>query len=262
MKNVLSIAGVDPSGGAGLLADLKVFIAHEVYAMGVVTATTAQNTKGIFGMELVSTDMIEKGIKAIFDDIKVDAIKIGVVPSVDIIKTVSNTLKEIKDLPPVVLDPVMACKNGDIWLEGESKKGIVEYLFPISTIITPNKFEAQEILNTKINSKDDMKDACKKLLEFGVKAVFLKGGEIDGKSLDLFYDGDEFEFLESPRLDTNSTHGSGCSLSSAIASNLANGESLKKSCKNAKKYVYKAISTAPTIGGGCNPINHFHSFYK
>lgn len=265
MKNVLSIAGVDPSGGAGLIADLKVFIANQTYAMGVVTATTAQNTQGIYGMDLVDTKIIADGIKAIFDDIKVSAVKIGVVPSVDIIKTVALSLQNLKDsgkLPAVVLDPVMACKNGDIWLEDDSKKAIVEYLFPLATIITPNRFEASEITGIKVNCVNSAKQAAKELLKLGTKAVFLKLGDIDGKSVDIFYDGDEFLELTTKRLDTNSTHGSGCSLSSAIAANLANGLSLKDAVKNAQEYVFEAIKTAPLIGSGCNPVNHFYNFYK
>ena len=146
MKHVLSIAGVDPSGGAGVIADLKVFAAHGVYAMGAITALTAQNTKGIFDMRLVECDLIAKQIEAIFDDIRVDAVKIGVVPSEQIIKTVAATLRKVSNLPPVVLDPVMSCKNGDIWLEGAAKDAIVSELFPLSTVITPNKFEAREIV--------------------------------------------------------------------------------------------------------------------
>lgn len=265
MKNVLSIAGVDPSGGAGLIADLKVFIAHNTYAMGVITATTAQNTQGIYGMDLVDTKIISDGIKAIFDDIDVSAIKIGVVPSVDIIKTVAFALQSIKDsgkLPPVVLDPVMACKNGDIWLEGDSKKAIVEYLFPLSTIITPNRFEASEITGIKVDSIESGKKAAKNLLDIGTKAVFLKLGDINGESVDIFYDGKEFLELSNKRLNTTSTHGSGCSLSSAIAANLANGLALKDAVKKSHEYIFEAIKTAPVIGSGCNPVNHFHNFYN
>jgi len=261
MKKALSIAGVDPSGGAGLLADVKVFIAHKVFAMGVVTATTAQNTKGLFGMQLVEPKMINDGIAAIFDDIEVDAIKIGVVPSVEIIKTVANALKSQPNLPPIVLDPVMSCKNGDIWLEGESKTAIVEHLFPLATVITPNRFEAKEITGIEIKSKADIKAVCEKLLEFGPKAVFLKAGEFDGNSVDAFYDGQNFVLLDGrKRIETNSTHGSGCSLSSAIASNLANGEPLFEAVKKAQIYVYEAIANSETIGHGCNPINHFYAF--
>ena len=196
MKNALSIAGVDPSGGAGVLADIKVFIAHGVYAMGAITAVTAQNTKGIFGMQLVDTKLIEDQIRAIFDDIRVDVIKIGVVPSVEIIKSVAKTLREIKNLPPVVLDPVMSCKNGDIWLEGAAKDAIVEELFPHASVITPNIFEAREILKRELKGESELKEACKDLLKFGTKSVYLKCGEIEGKSLDIFYDGKEYEILE------------------------------------------------------------------
>ncbi|MCR4942532.1 MAG: bifunctional hydroxymethylpyrimidine kinase/phosphomethylpyrimidine kinase [Campylobacter sp.] len=258
MKTALSIAGLDPSGGAGLLADIKVFVAHGVYAMGVLTATTSQNTKGLYGMELISPEMISNGIKAIFDDIKVNAIKIGVVPSVDIIKAVADSLKALPECPEVVLDPVMSCKNGDIWLEGESKKAIVEHLFPLASIITPNRFEAKEITGISINSLDDAKKACEKLLSYGTKAVYLKAGDINGVSLDLFYDGKNFVLLdECERLETIHTHGSGCSLSSAIAANIAKGDSYIEAVKKAKNYIFKAIKNAEIIGGGCNPINHF-----
>lgn len=258
MKKALSIAGVDPSGGAGSIADLKVFIAHNVYAMGVITAVTAQNTKGLFGLMPIDTNLIKEQIKAIFDDIKVDIIKIGVVPSVEIIQTVANTLKEIPNLPPVVLDPVMSCKNGDIWLEGKSKEAIVKEIFPLSYIITPNLFEAQEILGRKLVSEDDFKKACIDLRKLGPKNIYLKAGNVNGVSLDVFYDGKDFELLENPRLDTTSTHGSGCSLSSAIASNLANKQDIKTAVKNAQKYVFNAIKNAYKVGDGCNPINHFY----
>lgn len=258
MKNVLSIAGVDPSGGAGIIADLKVFIAHDVFAMGVVTATTAQNTKGLFGMQLIDTKMIEDGIKKIFDDIRVDAIKIGVVPSSEIIKCVAQTLKNIPNLPPVVLDPVMSCKNGDIWLEENSQKTLIKELFPLAYVITPNLYEAQQILQSKFHTRDDFKFACKKLIEFGSKNVYLKAGNVDGISLDLLYDGDDFVFLEEKRISSNHTHGTGCSLSSAIASNLANGSDIKEACLKAKQYITGAISHPMMIGHGCNPIDHFY----
>jgi len=249
MKNALSIAGVDPSGGAGVLADIKVFIAHGVYAMGAITAVTAQNTKGIFGMQLVEPKLIEDQIKAIF-----------VVPSVEIIKSVAKTLREIKNLPPVVLDPVMSCKNGDIWLEGAAKDAIVEELFPLASVITPNIFEAREILKRELNGESELKEACKDLLKFDTKSVYLKCGEIEGKSLDIFYDGSEYEIFSDKRIKTTATHGSGCSLSSAIASNLANGHSLKESVKNAHDYIFNAIKNAVIIGGGQNPVNHFYKF--
>ena len=182
MKNALSIAGVDPSGGAGVLADIKVFIAHGVYAMGAITAVTAQNTKGIFGMQLVESKLIEDQIRAIFDDIRVDVIKIGVVPSVEIIKSVAKTLREIKNLPPVVLDPVMSCKNGDIWLEGTAKDAIVEELFPLASVITPNIFEAREILKRELKGESELKEACR-AKGFDVKVVSGEGNELFSDSL-------------------------------------------------------------------------------
>ena len=165
----------------------------------------------------------------------------------------------LSDIPSVVLDPVMSCKNGDIWLEGAAKDAIVSELFPLSTVITPNKFEAREIVKREPKGKDEFKQACKELLKTGAKSVYLKCGDVGGVSLDLFYDGAEFTEFEQERIDTSSTHGSGCSLSSAIASNLALGFSLRESAQRANKYVYKAIKAAFAVGSGCNPINHFHN---
>ena len=265
MKTALSIAGVDPSGGAGIFADTNVFIAHKVYAMGVITATTAQNTKGIFGMQLINPKMISDGINAIFDDIKVDVIKIGVVPSVDIIKSVANTLRNLPKCPPIILDPVISCKNDDgnmsIWLEKEGIDAILEYLFPLASVITPNKIEAQVFSGIDIKTRDDAKLACEKLLNFKAKSVCLKAGEMKGKSVDLFYDGTNFVVLDKlDRLNTIHTHGSGCSLSSAIASNIANEDNYIDAVKKAKDYVFEGIKSAKIIGQGHNPINHFHNF--
>lgn len=262
MKKALSIAGVDPSGGAGIIADLKVFIAHNVYAMGVVTAVTAQNTKGLYGFESVSTNLIKKQIEAIFDDVDVDIIKIGMTSSVEIIEIIANTLKDIKNLPKVVLDPVMSCKNGDILLESSSKFALLKELFPLAYIITPNLYEAQEILGKKLSTIDDFKNACKELLSYGCKNVYFKAGNVNGVSLDIFYDGLNFEFFEAKRLDTTSTHGTGCSLSSAIAANLANDQDLKTAVKNAKEYVFNGIKNSFHVGNGCNPIHHFYEFNK
>ncbi|WP_297574472.1 bifunctional hydroxymethylpyrimidine kinase/phosphomethylpyrimidine kinase [uncultured Campylobacter sp.] len=262
MRHALSIAGVDPSGGAGVIADLKVFIAHNIYAMGAITAVTAQNTQGIFGMELISGSLIKEQIDKIFEDIRVDVIKIGVLPSAEIIKAVANSLREKTELPPVVLDPVMGCKNGNIWLETEAKSAIVKELFPLATVITPNIHEAREILKKEIKSKDELKEACKRLLDYGSKSVYLKAGEFDGISLDLFYDGKEFVEFKDKRLNTTSTHGSGCSLSSAIAANLANGKSLIDAVSAANEYIFLAIKNAFLVGKGCNPVNHFFKFHN
>ena len=154
----------------------------------------------------------------------------------------------------------MSCKNGDIWLEGTSKDAIVEELFPLASVITPNIFEAREILKRELKGESELKEACKELLKFGTKSVYLKCGEIEGKSLDIFYDGKEYEIFSDERIKTTATHGSGCSLSSAIASNLANGHSLKESVKNAHDYIFNAIKNAVIIGGGQNPVNHFYKF--
>lgn len=262
MKTALTIAGSDSSGGAGIQADIKSMSANGVFAMSVITAITAQNTMGVFGIENISPEMIKSQIRVIFEDIKVDAIKIGMVSEVVSIQAISEALKEVKDLPPIVLDPVMVSTSGYKLLSDNAKETLIRELFPLSTLITPNLPEVEEILGIKINNLDDMKEAALKLRELGANYVLIKGGHLQDDATDVLYDGEKFIYLKEEKIYTENTHGTGCTLSSAIAANLAKGMDIEKAVAEGKKYITGAIRYGFKLGQGVGPTNHFYKFYK
>lgn len=262
MKNALTIAGSDSCGGAGIQADIKSISANGVYAMSVITAITAQNTMGVVDIEDVSAKMIKAQIKAIFDDIKVDAIKIGMVSKIESIKAIGESLRKITDLPQVVLDPVMISKSGFRLLSDDAKETLVKELFPLSTLITPNLPEAEEILGIKITNLEEMKEAAIKLIALGAKAVLVKGGHLEDEATDLLYDGNKFTYFKQQRINTKHTHGTGCTLSSAIAASLAKGMTIEESVTEGKKYITMAIEHGFKLGNGVGPTNHFYELYN
>lgn len=262
MKTALTIAGSDSSGGAGIQADIKSMSANGVYAMSVITAITAQNTMGVFDIQDVSPEMIEKQIEVIFDDIKVDAVKIGMVSKIESIKAISRSLRRIDNLPKIVLDPVMVSTSGYKLLSDDAKDTLIKELFPLATLITPNILEAEEILGIKIDNIDDMKEAATRLNELGSKAVLVKGGHLKGEATDLLYDGVEFTYFKQERINTKNTHGTGCTLSSAIAANLAKGMTMKEAVSIGKEYITKAIENSFELGKGAGPTNHFYKLYN
>ncbi|MBY7025484.1 MULTISPECIES: bifunctional hydroxymethylpyrimidine kinase/phosphomethylpyrimidine kinase [Clostridium] len=261
MFKALTIAGSDSCGGAGIQADLKSFSANGVYGMSVITAITAQNTMGVFGIQDINPEIIESQIDVIFDDIIVDAVKIGMVSKIESIKAISNGLKKVQNLPKVVLDPVMISKSGFNLLSPDAKDALIEELFPLATLITPNLPEAEEILGMKINNLNEMKEAAKKLQELGPKYVLVKGGHLKDDATDLLLYEDEFICLPQKRINTIHTHGTGCTLSSAIAANLAKGLDIKESVIKAKEYITGAIENGFSIGKGVGPTHHFYKFY-
>lgn len=267
MKKVLTIAGSDSCGGAGIQADLKTFSANHVYGMSVITAITAQNTKGVFKVQDVDEEIIKAQIDAIFTDIEVDAVKIGMVSKISTINAISEKLKQYKPLN-VVLDPVMISKSGYFLLKPEAKRVLINELIPLADVITPNALEAEEILKeinsdiTSIKTVEDMERAAKEIYKLGCKNVLVKGGHIKGEAIDVLYDGASFYHFGSERINTKNTHGTGCTLSSAIASNLALGFSINDAVKNAKSYITTAIIHSLDIGHGVGPTNHFYELYK
>lgn len=267
MKKVLTIAGSDSCGGAGIQADLKAFSANGVYGMSVITAVTAQNTQGVIDVQDIDKDIINAQIDAIFTDIEVDAVKIGMVSKISTIDAISEKLKQYKP-KNVVLDPVMISKSGYSLLKPESKKALITKLIPLVDIITPNIPEAEEILKeikgkeVHIQNLEQMKDAAKEIYKLGCKNVFLKGGHMDGEATDMLYDGKKVTSFYSERIHTKNTHGTGCTLSSAIASNLALGFGIHDSLKNAKEYITIVIEHSLDIGHGVGPTNHFYELYK
>ncbi|RWR08594.1 bifunctional hydroxymethylpyrimidine kinase/phosphomethylpyrimidine kinase [Siminovitchia fortis] len=261
MKTALTIAGSDSGGGAGIQADLKTFSALGVFGMSAITAITAQNTVEVRSVQNIDLDMISDQIAAVFDDIGVDAVKIGMLGTSAIIKTVAKSLIKYKP-EHVVLDPVMVSKGGHHLLERNAVAELNEMLLPLSSLVTPNIPEAEILSSRKINSEPDMYKACRDIMEKGPKAVLIKGGHLDGDPNDLFYDGKQFHLFKGERVETKNVHGTGCTLSSAIAAHLAKGESMLTAIGNAKDYITAAIAESLDIGQGHGPANHFHHFYE
>ncbi|MER0239771.1 bifunctional hydroxymethylpyrimidine kinase/phosphomethylpyrimidine kinase [Fulvimarina sp. MAC8] len=261
IPNILSIAGSDPSGGAGIQADIKAISANGCYAMAAITALTAQNTQGVRGFTIVAPDMISAQIVAIRDDIRIDAIKIGMLGDVETVRTVADVLKTID--APVVLDPVMVAKGGDRLLAEEAVAALRELLLPRATVLTPNLPEAGDLLGQETaNDIAGMRRQGELLLALGCTAVMMKGGHLPGdhEATDLLVTRDETFELRAPRTETKNTHGTGCTLSSALATGLGFGLTPIEAARRAKAYIGAAIAEADTlsVGGGNGPVHHFH----
>lgn len=259
--NALTIAGSDSSGGAGIQADIKSFSANGVYGMSIITSITAQNTKGVFGIMDIAPKIIEKQIDAIFSDIKVGAIKIGMVSKIESIKAISNALSKVEDLPKIVLDPVMVSKSGFKLLSDNAKNTLVEELIPIATLITPNISEAKELLGRKILTVEDMKKAAIDIEKLGAKNVLIKGGHLKREATDVLYNGKNFIVFKEERINTKHTHGTGCTLSSAITANLSKGMNMIDAIKYGKKYTTGARKNGFKLGKGVGPTHYFYKFY-
>ena len=265
IPTALSIAGSDPSGGAGIQADLKTFSAHGVYGMSAITALTVQNTQGVSGIQLLPADFVAAQIDALFEDIRIDAIKIGMIANAQIAQAVASSL-ESKPKIPIILDPVMIAKGGHALLEEDAITAVQTALLPLADILTPNLEEAARLLNTDIaSSRAEMQTQGKALLAYGPKAVLMKGGHLESEeSPDLLITAQSIQWYDSPRIDTQNTHGTGCTLSSAIAAQIAKGRSYEEAIQNAKAYVHAAIAAADSlhIGSGHGPTHHFHALWK
>ncbi len=261
MKHCLTIAGSDSCGGAGIQADLKTFSANGTYGMSVITAITAQNTQGVFDVQDVTPNVITRQIEAIFDDIRVDAVKIGMVSRPETIHAIVSALKGYA-LPPLVVDPVMISKSGYDLLQPEAKKALIEELLPMATLITPNLPEAEVIVGYRIDSLEKMHRAAGDLHALGCANVLVKGGHLEADAIDVLYDGEHFFELHSPRLHTRNTHGTGCTLSSAIAAYLAQDYPLKEAVEEAKAYITEAIEHGFALGQGVGPVHHFYALYR
>ena len=257
MKRVLTIAGSDSGGGAGIQADLKTFMAFGVYGMSAITALTAQNTIGVQGIYEIPPDFIHLQIRSVLTDIGADAVKTGMLASAEIVKTVSKAVHDFKILK-LVVDPVMVAKSGDALLAETARRSIWEDLIPLATVITPNIFEAEVLLNRKIKNLDDMYEAARELKKSGCQWVVLKGGHlsIEEQAIDVAFDGSNFHLLKSPRMDTLRTHGTGCTFASAIAAGLAKEYGALEAITQAKKYITLAIREGLPLGSGHGPTNH------
>ena len=255
MKKVLSIAGSDCSGGAGIQADLKTMTVHGVYGMTVITALTAQNTTGVYAVEEASPDFVGKQLDCVFTDICPDAVKIGMVSSSKIIEVIAAKLREYK-AKNIVLDPVMVATSGGVLMQTEATSALKELLFPLADIITPNMSEAEALSGIKIVNKNDMHSAAKALSCLTPGAVLVKGGHLSEGADDLLlYQQKEYWFC-AKQIATKHTHGTGCTLSSAIACNLAKGLELPEAVEKAKEFLWQAIAASPGLGAGNGPVNH------
>ena len=261
MKHLLTIAGSDSSGGAGIQADLKTFAAHGVFGMSVITAVTAQNTCGVNAVQDISPDIITAQIDAVFSDIRVDAVKIGMVSRTESIHAIAEALKKWQP-PVIVLDPVMISKSGYPLLQPVACDALIKELLPLATLLTPNLPEAEAICGFSIKTEQDMEKAAVHIIRLGAKAVLVKGGHLENSADDYLYDGKKGIWLPGTRIQTRHTHGTGCTLSSALASNLAKGMPMIEAVKAAKAYVTTAIEHGIDLGHGHGPTHHFVDLWK
>jgi len=264
IRNVLSIAGSDPSGGAGIQADLKTFSALGVYGMAALTALTAQNTQGVSGVHPVPPAFVGDQIEAIFAEIRVDAVKIGMIANAAIAAVAADILKRHPDVP-VVLDPVMIAKGGAALLAADAVDVLSRRLLPLATVVTPNLPEAASLLHeVEATSREDMARQALALSKLGPVAVLVKGGHLNGnESPDVLASGGNVTWFEADRLPTKNTHGTGCTLSSAIAAEIAKGSPLPQAIASAKDYLARAVAAAGqlSVGSGHGPVQHFHALW-
>jgi hydroxymethylpyrimidine/phosphomethylpyrimidine kinase len=257
MRTVLTIAGSDSGGGAGIQADLKTFAALGVYGTSAITAVTAQNTIGVAAIFPLSSDLVIAQIEAVASDIQVHATKTGMLATSAIAEAVAATIEEL-DLPNVVVDPVMVAKSGDRLLDDEGVRTLRTELLPRALVVTPNIPEAEILSGRRIASTDDAREAARRIHGMGPSAVIVKGGHAAGDEIvDLLFDGERFSELRTARVPTRHTHGTGCTFASAIAANLALGHSLADATAGAQAYVVGAIRHGLPIGKGHGPLNHF-----
>uniref|UniRef100_A0A7C5LDQ9 Bifunctional hydroxymethylpyrimidine kinase/phosphomethylpyrimidine kinase n=1 Tax=Caldiarchaeum subterraneum TaxID=311458 RepID=A0A7C5LDQ9_CALS0 len=261
VKRVLTVAGSDSGGGAGIQADLKTFAAHGVHGMSAITCITAQNTEKVTAIQPIPAEIVREQIKVVVEDIGVDAVKTGMLFSSEIIEAVSDELSNLNT--PIVVDPVAVAKSGAILLREEAVEALVERLFPLATVVTPNIHEASLLTGVQISSTEDMVSAAEKLAAKGPKAVVVKGGHLPGvKSVDiLLYAGNTYMY-ESEKIETKNTHGTGCCFASAIASNLAKGYRIPQAVRMAQRFVVEAVRRGLPLGRGHGPIHPTGRIYE
>jgi hydroxymethylpyrimidine/phosphomethylpyrimidine kinase len=256
LAKALTIAGSDSGGGAGIQADLKTFAALNVYGMSALTAITAQNTCGVTAVQAIDPNVVEAQIRAVTSDIGVDAVKTGMLFAAPIIDRVAQAIRDLA-LPNVVVDPVMVATSGDRLLQPDAEESLRVTLLPLATIATPNLDETAVLVGHAVKGLEAMQAAAKAIVEMGVNAVLVKGGHATEKATDVFYDGTTMELLAGEVVATRNTHGTGCTLSSAIAAYLARGLPLLDAVRQAKSYLTGALKQSLSIGRGSGPVGHF-----
>jgi len=257
----MTIAGSDSSAGAGIQADLKTFAAFGVYGTSVITAITAQNTRGVYRVQEVPPELVAAQIDAVVGDIGADVVKTGMLPSAGIVDVVVEKVQEY-GLTELVVDPVMRAKGGESLLAEDAVAVIRERLLPLALVVTPNLSEAAALVGRDLDGWDDMRWAAREIVSMGARNAVIKGGHLDGPAIDLFYDGRDYHELFAPRVDTTNTHGTGCTFASAIAASLAKGSTVRQAVAAAKAYVTKALQHSYPLGQGAGPVHHFFRYWQ
>jgi hydroxymethylpyrimidine/phosphomethylpyrimidine kinase len=261
VPTALTIAGSDSGGGAGIQADLKTFSALGAYGTSVLTAITAQNTRAVTAVFELPTEIVAAQIDAVVSDIGADAVKTGMLSSSELIRLVATKVRE-HGLRPLVVDPVMVAKSGDRLLREDAVVALREELIPLATVVTPNLPEAEVLAGRTVETLDEMRAAAEAIVGIGARSVVVKGGHRQGDPIDVFFDGERHVELPARRIETTSTHGTGCTLASAIATFLARGEPLEAAVRGAKEYLTAAIEHAYPIGHGHGPVHHFWQWWR
>ncbi len=254
MKRILTIAGSDSGGGAGIQADLKAITLLGGYGMSVITALTAQNTVGVQGIYGIPARFVGRQIDSVLSDIGADAIKTGMLATREIVKIVSKKIKQYQ-IKMVVVDPVMVSKSGAFLLRKDARNALIRELIPLAWVVTPNLMEASTLTGLKVNSLDGMKKAARLIYKMGAKHVVVKGGHLKGMAVDLLYDGNIFHEIEGPRIESKNTHGTGCTFAAALATLLARGDNVPEAVRKVKTLVSVAIRSGLSIGRGTGPTN-------
>ena len=260
VPTALTIAGSDSGGGDGIQADLKTFSALGVFGMSAITAITAQNTLGVTAVHEIPPEIVAAQIDAVVTDIGVDAAKTGMISSSEIIRVVAAKVRE-HGISTFVVDPVMVATSGDRLLREDAVEALRTELLPLATVVTPNLPEAEVLVGRPVKTLEEMREAAKAIVGLGARSALVKGGHLAGDAIDVFHDGGGFAELPARRIETTSTHGTGCTLASAIAALLARGEPLESAITGAKAYVTSAIERAYPIGRGHGPVHHFHRWW-
>lgn len=256
MKRLLTIAGSDSGGGAGIQADLKTFHAFGCYGMSVLTAITAQNTLGVQGIESLPPEFVVLQLQSVVSDIGVDAAKTGMLSNAAIIHALAKKIREL-EIPNLVVDPVMRAKGGDPLLRDDAQAALIEEIVPLAKVITPNLPEAEVLAGMSVQSKEEMRKAAAIIHQRGAEHVLVKGGHRKEDATDILFDGQEFTEFFSEHIASRNTHGTGCTYSAAIAANLAQGKTVKEAVAVSKKFITEAIRQSLNLGGGIGPLNHF-----
>lgn len=261
MRRALTIAGSDSGGGAGIQADLKAFAALGVYGMSALTAITAQNTIGVQGVYELPAEFVGLQIDSVVTDIGVDAVKTGMLANAEIIAVVAAKVQE-HHLPNLVVDPVMVAKSGDPLLREDARAALIQLLLPLAVVVTPNLHEARVLTEMRIETVEDMQQAARAIHAMGPQNVVVKGGHLEGESVDVLYNGRDFLLLPAPRLETPHTHGTGCTFASAIAAGLAKGLGVEEAVRQAKAFITEAIRHSLPLGRGHGPTHPMAMLYE